>query len=174
MNRPIQVYIQNILKSYKLYIYTKGTNIAKSYSWLNRTELEWSISSRCYNFLPYFFLNLDRLIPQIPRVQRAKEKKHKSKSYHSVWNETNSGRGTSHMKFWFNYLHSKHLSAPLKSQEFQVIHFRCTTLIHIFDYIWMLFDLQTFGKKMDTNTSQSAKKVTDGSKLKSEQNTHWN
>lgn len=75
MNRPIQVYIQNILKSYKLYIYTKGTNIAKSYSWLNRTELEWSISSRCYNFLPYFFLNLDRLIPQIPRVQRAKEKK---------------------------------------------------------------------------------------------------
>lgn len=34
----------------------------------------------------------------------------------------------------------------------------------------MLFDLQTFGGKRDTNTTQSAKeKVTDGSKLKSEQ-----
>lgn len=71
---------------------------------------------------------------------------HKSKSYF-VWNETNSGQGTSHMKFWFNYFHRKHGSALLESQEFQVIRFRCTTLVHIFDYIWMLFDLQTFRKK---------------------------
>ena len=51
-----------------------------------------------------------------------------------------------------------------------MIHFRCTTLVHIFDYIWMLFDLQTFEKKKGyKHISICKKKVTDGSKLKTEQ-----
>lgn len=49
------------------------------------------------------------------------------------------------------------------------MHFRCTTLLRGFDYIWMLFDLQTFKKKKIQTHLNLHKEVTDGSELKTEQ-----
>lgn len=52
MNRPIQVYIQNILKSYKLSVYTKGANRAKK---LQLIEQNWVWIWRCCEFSPIRF-----------------------------------------------------------------------------------------------------------------------